>query len=158
MNNQNQQMAVSVMSELPQTKQELSHYFDLIKQSSLSGENDIIDIAKKVNMMGRIVELFEKDSDIQELLIKEDEKYGKGERTDIQVRETGVKYYYSDCGHATYNRLVEEKKELDTRNKSLEKVMQIQGAHEVDTETGEEFDYTKAAKSSSTKAIILLNK
>jgi hypothetical protein len=157
MNNQNQ-MAVSAMSELPQTKQELKDYFDLIKQSFLSGENDIIDIAKKVNMMGRIVDLFEKDSDIQALLINEADKYGKGERTDIQIRETGVKYYYLDCGHAEYNRLLTEKKIIEERLKSIETVLKVQDGFDIDKVTGEEFEYTKAAKSSSTKAIILLNK
>lgn len=150
------QMAISAMSEMPQTKAELVHYNSLIKEATLSGEYDIIDIAKKVNMLGRVVDFFEKDKEIQALLLNEAEKYGKGEREDVQVRETGVKYHYSECGHKEYNRLLDEKKSIEERMKVIEGVLKLESNIAVDKETGEEFEFNKAAKSSSTKVVLTI--
>ena len=149
-------LAISAMAEMPQTKAELEQYNVLVKSAALSGEMDIIDIAKKINMLGRVVEFFEKDADIQSAILTEAEKYGKGERSDISIRETGVKYSYSECGHAEYNRLLSEKKAIDERLKAIETVLKVQNGFDIDKGTGEEFEYLKAAKSSTTKVVLTI--
>jgi hypothetical protein len=154
----NNQLAISAMSEMPTNKQELSTYNDLVREAALSGEIDIIEIAKKINMMGRVVDFFEKDKEIQEALLSESEKYVKSERKDLQVKEVGVKYDYLECGHLTYNRLFEEKKAIEEQMKAIEQTLKVRDISEIDTETGEMFEARKANKSSQTKVIILLNK
>lgn len=153
---QQEQLAVNAMSSLPATKAELTDYCDIIKSAMLNGYADIIDIAKKVNMMGRVVDFFEKDNEIQNVLLNEAEKFGKGERADLQVREVGVKYDFQSCGHSEYNRLIEEKKQLDLKIKSIEAQLKMTDVHGVDVQTGEEFHANKASKSSTTKCIITI--
>lgn len=153
---QQEQLAVNAMSSLPATKAELTDYCDIIKSAMVNGELDVIDIAKKVNMMGRVVDFFEKDNEIQTVLLNEAEKFGKGERTDLQVREVGVKYDFLNCGHSEYNRLYEEKKQIDLKLKAIEAQLKTIDVHGIDFATGEEFNAHKASKSSTTKCIITI--
>jgi hypothetical protein len=145
-----------ILSALPQTKKDLDIYCEQVKELTLSGEIDIVDVAKKINIMGRVVEYFEKDKSIQESLLNEAEKYGKGERTDLHIREVGVKYDFHSCNHSTYNRLYEEKKQIEARLKEIEATLKVRDVSEIDTETGEIIEATKAVKSSTTKCIILI--
>ena len=151
-----EQQAVSVISALPATKKELTDYCEIIKSAVLNGDQDIIDIAKKVNMMGRVVDFFEKDNEIQRALLSEAEKYGKGERSDIQVREVGVKYDFASCGHSEYNRLKKEAEKINAKLKSIEAMLKLSDCSGVDTETGEEYNATKAVKSSTTKVVLTI--
>ena len=151
-----EQQAVSAISALPATKKELTDYCEIIKSAVLNGEQDIIDIAKKVNMMGRVVDFFEKDNEIQSVLLSEAEKYGKCERSDIQVREVGVKYDFASCGHAEYNRLKQEAEIINAKIKAIEAMLKLSDCSGVDTETGEEYNATKAVKSSTTKVVLTI--
>lgn len=154
----NAPMAVSAMSELPQNKQELENYCELIKSYAMDGNFNMIEVAEKINVMKRITEFFEKDDEIQDLLLNEVEKYGKGELSNFQVKETGTKYFYSECGHAEYNRLLDEKTALDEKIKAIETQLKAGDITGIDTATGEIFEAKKAVKSSKTKVIITLKK
>jgi hypothetical protein len=154
----NAQMAVSAMSEMPQTKKELENYCDLIKSYALDGEFNIIEVAEKINMMGRIVEFFEKDNEIQSLLLNEVEKYHKSELPHFQIKETGTKYHYDECGHAEYNRLILQKNELDAKIKAIEAQLKAGDINGLDIETGEVYEAKKAQKTSKTKVIITIKK
>ena len=151
-----QQMAVSAMSELPANKAELQDYCSIVKSAALSGNDDIIEVAKKVNIMGRIVDFFEKDPDIQSTLLSEAEKYGKGERNDLQIKEVGTKYDFLSCGHSKYNRLYEKKKQIEAEMKEIEATLKLRDITEVDTDTGELIESKKATKTSTTKVIITI--
>lgn len=152
----NAELAVSAMSELPTTKSELTHYCELIESYATDGEMNVIEVARKVNIMGRIVDFFEKNDTIQSMLISEVEKYGKGELSEFQIKETGTKFLYLECGHAEYNRLLEEKKALDERLKAIETQLKAGDITGIDSTTGEVFEAKKATKQSKTKVVITL--
>jgi hypothetical protein len=154
----NAQVAISAISEMPQTKAELDNYCDLVKSYAMDGEFNMIEVAEKINIMGRIVDFFEKDSDIQELLINEVEKYHKSELPNFQTKEVGVKYFFDECGHAEYNRLIAEKKELDDKIKAIETQLKAGDINGIDILTGEVFEAKKACKSSKTKVVITFKK
>lgn len=137
---------------LPQSKAEIEVYNANVKTLALSGEVDIIKLARTVNIMKRIVENFEKENDIQSALLNEVEKYGKGELKEVSVRETGTKYYYSECNHAEYNLLLQQKAEIDARLKQIEETMKT-GV--VDGITGEIL-VQQAPKSSTTKVVFTI--
>lgn len=144
------------LSALPKTRYELNTYFAAVKDIALSGSDDIIAIAQKINIMGRIVELFEKDKDIQDYLLSEADKYAKGERSDIQVKEVGVKYDFSECNHPKLQRLEDQKQALEAEIKAIKETLKIKGATEIDADTGEIYQTNKAARSSTTKVIFTL--
>lgn len=152
----NESLAISAMSELPSNKQELLDYNELIKQSILSGNNDVLEVARKINILKRIAEFFEKDKDIQEVVLNEASKFSNGELKEIQVKELGTKYYFEKCGHSIYNRLVDQRDSLNASIKALEEGMKLTGGVAVDPLTGEEFTFNKAAKSSTTKVVFTL--
>lgn len=149
-------MVVSVMSELPTNKKEIESYCDLVRIAVIDGEVDILSTAKKINVMKKIVDFFEKDTEIQSVVLNEVEKYGKGELKEITVREVGVKYDFINCGHETYNRLIQEKQALDIQIKAIEETLKLTGGKAIDIETGEEFEFNKANKSSTTKAVFTI--
>jgi hypothetical protein len=152
----NAHLAISAMSEMPQTKSELEHYCSLIESYALDGNMNVLEVAEKINMMGRIVDFFEKNEAIQYMLLNEVEKFAKGELSNFQVKETGTKYFYSSCGHSEYNRLLDEKKALDEKLKAIEQQLKVGDVNGFDSVTGEVFEAKKAVKQSKSKVIITL--
>lgn len=143
---------------LPTNKAEIEAYSASVKELALSGEVDIIKLARTVNIMKRIVENFEKEPEIQEALINECTKYGKGELREIQIKEVGSKTDYSDCNHPQYNRicseietLIEQKKSLELYLKSLTKPTDF-----IDPETGEQVELIPPTKTSTTKVVFTI--
>ena len=143
---------------LPQNKKEIEVYNANVKELALSGEVDIIKLARTVNIMKRIVETFEKEPEIQETLLNEVGKYGKGELSEIQVKEVGVKYDFLNCGLPEYESVLfqietlsERKKQLETYLKSINKPTDF-----IDPLSGEMIVLQPAVKSSTTKAVFTI--
>jgi NADH:ubiquinone oxidoreductase subunit D len=143
-------------SGLPTNKAEIAKYNENIKEVVLSGDADIIKMARSVNIMKKIVENFEKEPDIQAVLLTEVQKYGKGELSEIQVKEVGTKYDFSSCGHATYDRLAQQLEEIKSKMKIIEESLKLRDIVEVDPETGEVFEAKKATKQSTTKVVFTI--
>lgn len=143
-------------SGLPTNKAEIAAYNANIKDFILSGNAEIIKVARQVNIMKKIVKNFEKEPEIQDVLLTEVQKYGKGELSEIQVKEVGTKYDFSSCGHATYNRLAAQLEDIKSKMKIIEESLKLRDIVEVDPETGEVFEAKKATKTSTTKVVFTI--
>ena len=149
---------ITIGSGLPTNKAEIEMYNANVKKLALSGEVDIIKLARTVNIMKRIVENFEKEPEIQESLVNECMKYGKGELKEIQVREVGGKTDYSECNHPQYNRICEEIETLTEQKKSLELYLKslTKPTDFIDPETGQQVELIPPTKTSITKAVFTI--
>ena len=143
---------------LPQNKAEIEVYNESVKELALSGDCDIIKLSRQVNIMKRIVETFEKDKDIQEVLIKECEKYGKGELKEIQVKEVGTKYDFSECGLPEYEKVCASIEKLNERKKELEMYLKTvkPNTEFIDPKSGECVMLNPPIKTSTTKAVFTI--
>lgn len=149
--------AIAYIRQMPENKSQLISFFDVMKQEVLDGECDVISVSQQINCIKRLVEMYEKDSVIQDLLLSEVEKYGKGELPDsIKVKETGAKYDYSECGHVVYNRLLDLESEIAQQKKAIEATLKVRPIVETDPTTGEIFEARKAVRSSKTKVVFSL--
>jgi hypothetical protein len=143
---------------LPQNKAEIDIYNANVKDLALSGEVDIIKLSRTVNIMKRIVEFFEKEPEIQDCLLNEVQKYGKGELSEIQVKETGTKYDYLGCNLPEYIQVIESINELTERKKQLETYLKtiIKETEFIDPSTAESVILLPAIKTSTTKVVFTI--
>jgi hypothetical protein len=143
---------------LPTNKAEIEAYNVNVKELALSGEVDIIKMARSIKVMEKIVKQFNDDKDIQDSIVMEAEKYGKGELPEIQIREVGSKTDYAVCNHPQYNRICSEIDSLTEQIKSLELYLKsiTRPTNFIDPETGEEVILNPPVKTSTTKAVFTI--
>ena len=67
------------ISKIPATKSEQEQLASLFIQKVLDGEISAIEAVIQMKSISESISLFLKDNDIREAVIKETEKYGKGE-------------------------------------------------------------------------------
>ena len=115
--------------------------------------------------IGESISLFLKNNDIREAVIKETEKYGKGETPSykgavVQVKETSVKYDFAGCNDIVWDKLNKEKKEVDEKIKQRESFLKLVNTNktEIDKETGEIYTIFPPARSSTTSYAITFKK
>ena len=102
---------------------------------------------------------------VMDAAIDEAAKYNKGEKItamgcELSQKESGVKYDYSGCGDAVYDRLVAEMDALKEKMKDREAFLKtVKEAMTVgDEETGEVMTIRPAAKSSKTIVEVRIGK
>jgi RNA processing factor Prp31 len=142
---------------LPTTKAEIEVYNASVKELALSGEIELIPMARSIKVMEKIVKNFNDDKDIQDSLVTEVSKYEKGELKEIQTRDFG-RFDFSECNHPQYNRLcekiaelTEEKKAIETYLKSLKKPIDF-----IDPETSELVEINPPIKYGSEKVVFTI--
>lgn len=102
---------------------------------------------------------------VMEFAIDEAAKYSRGEKItslgcELTQKEAGVKYDFTGCGDAVYDRLVQEMEALKERIKEREAFLKTvkQGMTVADEETGEMLTIRPAMKSSKTIVEVRLSK
>lgn len=150
--------AVSLFSQMPKTKEDLKSFFEVMKNEVLNGDADILRVSNQLNVIKKLIADYEKDTDIQSYLLSEVEKYGKGELPNVTIRETGVKYNYSEVGFLKYNEIVSEIEALEIKKKALEEEMKVKKETWVytDMESGDTYEVNPVSKSSTTKVVFTL--
>ena len=149
---------IIIGSGLPTNKAEIEAYSANVKELALSGDVDIIKMARSIKVMEKIVKQFNDDKDIQDSIVREAEKYGKGELPEIQIREVGNKTDYAVCNHPQYNRICSEIDSLTEQKKSLELYLKsiTKPTNFIYPETGEEVILNPLVKTSTTKAVFTI--
>jgi len=156
MNNLQNTRAISVVSEMPQNREQLETYNSILKDAILSGEFNTLDVAKQISILRRVADFFEKDKDIQDAVLKEAEKYSKTEREGFEIREVGVSYDFTGCNNPNLQRLEAEKQRIESEIKQFKYALKVKGGWDVDTVTGEICEINKAIKTSTTKVVFTL--
>lgn len=152
--------ALSTIKLLPFSKQQVEVFSAQIKESLINGEVEPLELAVYFKSIEKTIESVKET--LSDMALNEAEKYGKGKfefkGAEIQVKELGTKYDYSQTGDVEWERLTSEKQAIDTRIKERETMLKaLSGSLTVVNEdTGEmETIYPPIKKSTTGIAITL---
>ncbi len=159
-------MSVTSVSALfPETKSEIKVFASKMIESVLSGYESPLKVKVQLSAMKKTIDEIESSEEFKNAVLNETEKYHPTELKDlynsnIQIKETGVKYDYLACGMPEYERICNEIEKLSQRKKELEKRLQTITKEEefIDPESGEIILLQPALKTSTTSVVITINK
>ena len=143
------------VNKIPASKEEQAVISSAMINSVLDGEIDAIKAVVQAKSLVETLTLFLKDKGVNDLVLREVEKYGKQTSKDgatISIKEVGSKWDYSECGDPIYNRLSAKKAEIEEKLKEREALLKVtkEPRTEVDEETGEVYTVNPPSKSSTT--------
>lgn len=151
------------VNKIPASKEEQAVLSSAMINSVLDGEIDPIKAVIQAKSLVETLTLFLKDKGVNDLVLREVEKYGKQTSKDgatIAIKEVGSKWDYSECGDPIYNRLSSQKAEIEEKLKEREALLKAtrEPRTEVDEETGEVYTVNPPSKSSTTSYSITFQK
>ena len=143
------------VNKIPSSKEEQSVLSSAMINSVLDGEIESIKAVIQAKSLVETLTLFLKDKGVNDLVLREVEKYGKQNSkygATIAIKEVGSKWDYSECGDPIYNRLSSQKAEIEEKLKAREALLKAtrEPRTEVDEETGEVYTVNPPSKSSTT--------
>lgn len=147
------------VNKIPASKEEQAVLSSAMINSVLDGEIDPIKAVVQAKSLVETLTLSIKDKGVNDLVLREVEKYGKQTSKDgatIAIKEVGSKWDYSECGDPIYNRLSAKKAEIEEKLKEREALLKAtkEPRTEVDEETGEVYTVNPPSKSSTTSYAI----
>lgn len=152
-----------LLIRFPTSKSGVDQFVDEIRENILDYGEDALPYALMIKSMAEIVAVFNKEEEIQDAINNEFTYHAEKEFTErgvkYQVRETGVKYNFSGCGHSGWNDFDKLVKDATQKRKDIEttlKTIKSSSPELVDAETGEML--RPPSKTSTTKVIITLPK
>jgi hypothetical protein len=149
---------LSAINLLPSNNDEVKRFVVKARNEILAGNEDPLKVLIQLKMVEKTIDILLKDKDIDRHFVVEAEKYGKSFEylnAHFDIRETGVKYAYETCQDSIWNRLNDQKIELEKQLKERESLLKaIPEEGIVNPETGEMI--YKPAKSSLTKVVVKL--
>ena len=143
------------VNKIPASKEEQAVLSSAMINSVLDGEIDAIKAVVQAKSLVETLTLFLKDKGVNDLVLREVEKYGKQTSKDgatISIKEVGSKWDYSECGDPIHNSLSAKKAEIEEKLKEREALLKAtrEPRTEVDEETGEVYTVNPPSKSSTT--------
>lgn len=117
--------AISTIRLLPFSKQQVEVFSSQIKESLVSGDVEPLELAVYFKSIEKTIESVKET--LSDMALQEAEKYGKGKfefkGAEIQVKELGTKYDYSQTGDVEWERLTSEKQAIESRIKERETLL-----------------------------------
>ncbi len=158
MNKSNQLISISNF-----TKSGLSAIADNILQPILNGDVDALQIQRDVSAMEVVLKDLKSRTEFRDAVITEVERHGKAATfggATMTVKETGVRYDFSGCGHPELDAINQKIEALSARKKSIEEMLKrLDGKMTiVDEATGEVCEVWPPAKSSTTTVAVSFKK
>jgi hypothetical protein len=116
--------ALSTLNLLPSTREQVQSFIRLIKSEILSA-NKPLNILVQLKMAEKTIADLLKDDELDQYFLKELLFYSEKEQVTINgaklnQQETGVKYFYEDCGDMVYFDLIKQQEELKEKIKERE--------------------------------------
>lgn len=151
--------------QFPQTKSEIKMFAQNMINSVVDGNVDPLKTKVQISALKKALETIEENEEFKQCVMNETDKYQKSEllnlfNAKIEIRETGVKYDFSECGLPEYNEidkhietLTLRKKTLETRLKSISEPEQF-----IDPQSGEMVMLKPPTKQSKNSVVITINK
>ena len=131
--------SLSQLSYLPENKEQLNSFVLAAKNEILSGNDDILDVIKKMKIIETAFKNLMSDKEIKEYVFDELNKYNDTfDNSEVQIKHTNrASYDYSN--DEIWLRLNSDKKSIDNKLKDREKYLKSlnQNNHGFDVETGE---------------------
>lgn len=155
----------SVAALFPETKSEIKSFADKMIESVLDGYIDPLKVKVQLAAMKKTIEEIESSEEFKDCVMNAANKYHKDElknihNANIQIKETGVKYDYSQCGMPEYYLVCEELLQLTERKKALENRLKTVTKEEdyICPITSEMVKLMPPSKTSTTTVTITINK
>jgi hypothetical protein len=154
--------ATSILSLFDTTKEQRRGFIQQVIESVLNGYKNPLDIQVQIKCMEEITKGIYDDPDYKRTLVDEAEKYGRKpfefHNANVQVKEAGTKYDFSNTNDAGWKALDNEMLELKAKLKAREdflKKLPTEGIDIIDSE-GETYKIYPPSKSSTTTISITL--
>jgi hypothetical protein len=149
--------ALSVISILPTTKEELWKFGRMLKDEIIADDKETLPILGKLKIIEKLVKDVLEDNEVKKRFLADRLRYSEKEIVkyngiDFTIREVGVKFDYNASGDAKWMDLDKKIKELTEVRKEREKLLQnlpIEGL--VDPDNGNYI--TRPPKTSETMVI-----
>ena len=155
----------SVTALFPQTKSQIKTFAEQMINSVLDGYADPLKVKVQLAAMKKTIEEIESNDEFKEAILNEAAKFHKEELKDIynskiEIKETAVKYDYSQCGMPEYESIISDITALTERKKKLETRLKTINASEeyICPSTGEIVTLKAPSKQSTTSIVITINK
>jgi hypothetical protein len=151
--------AISIFKKLPETKEQVKDYHKLIRQSVLDGEVNSLDFAAQITALEQLFKALKQDPLIKDCVLEEAEKHGsksfeKG-NAKFQVKETGVRFDFTNCDDLEWFELDDKEKEIKAKKKNREAFLKaIEPEMEVYGSDGVQLK--PAVKTSTTSVAVIL--
>jgi hypothetical protein len=158
----NELMPTSIVALFETSKTERQSFVSVLVDAVESGAVDPLKIHLQIKCMEDIVKLLNSNTIYKSQVLDAAEKNGKSfefHSAKFEVKETGVKYDYSQCGDEEYNSLQTEMEALSLKIKDREKFLKTvptKGMALVIEGTGEVATVYPPSKSSTTSVAVTL--
>jgi acetone carboxylase gamma subunit len=121
--------ALSTISILPQTKEELFKFSRMLKDEIIADDKETLPILGQLKVIEKIVKDVLEDKDVKKRFLTDRLRYSDKEVVkfnglDFTIREVGVKYDYDASGDTKWMDLDKKIKELTEARKEREKFLQ----------------------------------
>lgn len=153
-----------LISNFPSTKKEQEIFVQELINDTLDGNCDILHREAQMCNIEQVVKAYRKNDEIKEAVLNAAEKHGAKSfdyaGANIQIKEVGVKYNYSELGHRRYDEICAKIEQLAEAKKELETILKAHSTVwvETDLDTGETYEVLPAVKSSTTTAVFTIKK
>jgi hypothetical protein len=151
--------ALRLFESIPETKTEIRKISTLLRGAVASGEVNPLVTAKKLAVIEKIIEEVKGDMLVRDAILAEAEKYGKSfdfQNAKFQIRESGVRFDYSNCQDAEHEEISEQINALTTRLKAREGLLKaVTGDSELYGKDGRRLE--PPLKKSTTGVTITIN-
>jgi hypothetical protein len=91
---------ISVLRQMPDSLDGVKNFVQISKEMIMSGYIDALSVAVMLKGWETAIETLRKDPQIEEMILREVEKYGKSTTYNgctLTIKQVGTKYDYSDC-------------------------------------------------------------
>jgi len=144
------------------TKAERSEFVTRLVEKMESGKSHPLQVHKQVKCMEDLIKQITSNDEYKSYVLATAEHYGKSfEFNDAkyQIKETGVKYDYSQCNDPELFNMQKQLDELTEKVKNRQKFLQLapsEGIEVLEDQTGEVYRIYPPSKSSTTIVTITL--
>jgi hypothetical protein len=159
----NELTTTSLLALFETNKEERQSFALSVISEIESGNIDPLKVHLQVKCMEDIIKLLNSNTIYKSSVLESAQKYGQKSfdymNSKIEIKETGVKYDYSQCGDVILDKLNWQAENLAKDIKARETILKAvseKGMIMTDTETGESFTVYPPSKSSTTSIAVTL--
>jgi len=137
------------------TKSELNDLASILLEVSEGRELDLYIFAKKIEYLSKVIQEVSNEYALSEAeKMKEKSLYN----SKIKVKDTGVRYNFSECGYTPYNNLLSDKKQIETELKGMETLLKSINKKTtiVDEQSGEILEVKPPVRTSGTSIVLTI--
>lgn len=153
-----------LISNFPSNKKEQQTFVEELIDDTLDGNCDILHREAQMCNIEQVIKAYRKNEEIKEAVLNAAEKHGAKTfdyaGANIQIKEVGIKYNFSELGHLRYNDICAQIDLLTEKKKELETILKAHSSVwvETDFDTGETYEVLPAVKTSTTQAVFTIKK